>query len=447
MKNIIIFLFIFNSYADYECIESTIAEPPFYVSDEYKQGDKMYENLRSVKNPEKVDKFLPRSSVVRIDPTVYEYSDSENYRVPVEVISVPSEQAEIAAKGISERRDSRGNSQIKRFIHTVSGTKGLSRSQKGDVGFIHKKALKKIDDYVFVLKEDSPVFKTIGDIDPASVAISFELVNGKFAIERCCKEEAEETCFDRYKLNIINSEGMILKTGSYNVEGCDILSDSYPLPRETFSPVLSMIREMREFDDFKDFNVFDFETLPANNYWGRTQVAIRPEMTKFPFDKETGLGPYNSYHYTPDDYHNSDSYLHPASQCAFMSALKTFERACGDNPGCLVQVGDMYHHDSWEAHVSHDSGHCIDIRPMRNDKTSSFAEPLTFYSSSYSKERTKMLMDSLNEAGADVIIFNDKGIKTNYRVNQNVKGHNNHVHVCFKPTNKKVAKSCENIGE
>lgn len=451
MKTILkLYLFIsFHNFiyaSNYVCSDAEISEPPFYVSDEWKQGDKVYENLRNPKNPSKVDKYLPRDSIVKVDPELFDYSDDDSYRVPVQVLSVPDTSLEDSISGIKERVDPNGNPQKRRFKGMLSGINGLKRAGVKDLGFINKRSLRKLDGYSFILKEPAPVYKTMGNIDPATIALTFDSSNGKFKIKRCCLDDNEEKCYDKYKINTIDSEGKAIRSQYVNIEKCNFLEKLYPIENDKVLSILKVVKDLRGHDDFKDFTGIDLDLLPANNIWGKKVIEERPKMAKFPFDPKNGTGPYNSFHYSPDDYYNTDSYLHPTAQCAFMNALKKFSSKCdSSNPGCLVQIGDMYHHDNWGAHVGHDSGFCIDIRPMRNDKTSNFSEPTTYKAGIYSRERTEDLIESLMDSGATLLYFNDSKIKTSGIRRDSDGLHDNHIHVCFNPNDKNVASACNGL--
>lgn len=438
---VLILLLVSNSINanEYSCIQAQITEAPFYVSDEYKQGDRLYENLRSVDEPSKIEHYLPRETLVKVEPELFEYSDHPSYRLPIRVISTPSEKREESAKGVS------GRGQKKRFLHTMKGIKGLKRAEKGTEGFVHKKSLRKVSEYVFVLKGDAPLFKTPGNIDQYSMSLSFDMTDDLFNVERCCLKDDEETCFDKYKIKIKDSFGNEVANEYMHVDGCGMFDHVEPIRKDIADSVLPVLRKVRDQQGFWGHTVGDLELLSPHQTWKRSDSdEVRPTLSKFPLNSE-GLGPFNTYHYKPDDKLNSDAYLLPATQCAFLSALEEFNKNCDeDNPGCLVQIGNMYHHKNWNVHVSHWTGMCIDVRPLRTDVVGDYSNGLTYRSRAYSRERTTKFINALFKAGADPVIFNDRKIKASKRVLRDSKGiHDNHIHFCFKPNSKIVKQACD----
>ena len=421
------------------CESGEISDPPFFVSDEYRQGDRLYENLRNVEDQGKIDTYLPRETLVKIEPELFSYSDSPSYRVPIKVLSTPSQKREDSAIGVA------GRGQRKRFAATMRGTTGLKRAKKGSVGFIHKKSLRKVAKYVFVLQENAPLFKTPGNIDPYSVALSLAMEDGKFQVERCCYSD-KELCFDKYKVDLLDKDGEKVASKFINIGECGIFDHVHPLERNMMSKVLPILEKVRHQVGFKGYSIGDLEILsPHQNWKNGKPVKARPALVKFPLSSK-GLGPFNTYHYKPDDKKNSDAYLLPGTQCAFLKSLEKFQDKCdSDNPGCLVEIGNMYHHKSWNTHLSHWSGKCIDIRPLKTDKLEDYSNGLTFRSRAYSRKRTTDLINELFDAGAYVVFFNDRKIKAKKRISYDSKKiHDNHIHVCFNPAHKTTKAACEN---
>jgi len=427
------------SASEYRCIEAEITEAPFYVTDEFKQGDRLYENLRPVDAEAKIDEYLPRETLVKLEPELYDHSDHPSYRVPIEVLSTPDEKREKSALG------KKGKGQNRRFLHTMRGTGKLNRAKKGSKGFIHKKSLRRVSEYVFVLKADAPLFKTPGNIDPYSMSMSFAMDDGLFQVKRCCSVEDEEDCFDSYKIDFLDADGNRVASKFLNIEACGFFNHVEPVKKDVADYVLPVLRKMRDQAGFFGFTVGDLEILSPHQKWGsRRAEVIRPPLVKFPLNKK-GIGPFNTYHYKPDDSSNSDAYLLPETQCAFLNALEKFQDGCdSDNPGCLVQIGNMYHHKSWNVHLSHWTGMCVDVRPLRNDKPSDYTNGLTYKSRAYSRQRTRDFINALFDAGADPVIFNDRKIGAKKRVLTDTKGiHNNHIHFCFNPSRKAVKGACK----
>jgi len=180
------------------------------------------------------------------------------------------------------------------------------------------------------------------------------------------------------------------------------------------------------------------ELLPSKQNWRNGKpVVTRQEMIKVKIDDETGEGPFNSFHYRPDDKVSSDLYLKPNSHCAFLRVLEQHNKDC-TSMGCQVQFGDMYHSDSWGVHQGHDSGECIDIRPLR--KMDDGNSGLTYRHGRYDREKTKAFITLLKKAGARFTIFNDKQITG---LSRDASVHDDHIHVCFGENREKVQTTCQ----
>lgn len=159
-------------------------------------------------------------------------------------------------------------------------------------------------------------------------------------------------------------------------------------------------------------------------------------MVKVPLI-EGQQGPFGSYHYKPDDRVNSEAYLKPTSQCAFLEVLKKHQQQC-TSAGCQVHFGDAFHQDSWGVHGGHDSGECIDIRPFR--KSDNTDEGFSYKWGRYDRDKTKNFVALLKESGAKTIIFNDSKIPGLSRDSRGI--HDDHIHVCFGENTSKVQKTC-----
>ncbi|MGE4132451.1 MAG: hypothetical protein AB7F86_12485 [Bdellovibrionales bacterium] len=169
-------------------------------------------------------------------------------------------------------------------------------------------------------------------------------------------------------------------------------------------------------------------------------------LVQIPTRGENGnIGPCGTYHYSPggpaDDV--NDSYASPEAACAFMSLIQDWKKECpSTRSGCRIQWGDVSHKTirqyvkgRWP-HRSHNDGHCIDIRPLRKGAHEDSA--MFINSRSYDGKATKRLIALAKSKGASPILFNDSAAGGQYW-----DGHNNHLHICFKP-NSTTRRTCAN---
>lgn len=99
-----------------------------------------------------------------------------------------------------------------------------------------------------------------------------------------------------------------------------------------------------------------------------------------------------------------------------------------NHPSLPIGVGDISFEDgsAMPPHGSHTDGKDVDIRPLRKD---SEMRPVNISDSAYSRERTKILVESLlAHKNVQSILFNDDQIPgpTSYD------GHDDHLHVNMK---------------
>lgn len=165
-------------------------------------------------------------------------------------------------------------------------------------------------------------------------------------------------------------------------------------------------------------------------------------LLQIPLIGERGnIGPCGSHHYRPDRPVGIDAYASPVMACAFTSFLQDWKKTqcSGEEAGCRIAWGDISHRTQprFGGHVSHTDGHCVDLRPLRRG---AFADaPMTHRQSGYDAEKTRAMIQMLKEKGADVVLFNDRRAGGDYSP-----GHDNHVHVCFRP-NPKAIDTCQNF--
>ncbi|GAB4018070.1 MAG: hypothetical protein Fur0010_19070 [Bdellovibrio sp.] len=442
MKRMIIFIsilsFELNAVEDvtqvYRCEEIKTKKPPFYVSDEWRQGDKIWENFRDIKNSNKITHYIPRGSVVFSPPELYEGSNEPDHRVPVQVLSVPSikwEENILAARN-------RDASSIRRM---ATGTKDLDRAKIGTVGWIDKRSLRSAGDYIFHLTDEAPIFKGPNSRQfnkkPFRLAVN---AAGEFNVMRCCDQtqgSTEDRCFDQYKYQMLDNDLNLLDTTYMDLSRCNMANYLTPIGKDVARSLNSILKLLRQ--DHPDLTMNQLERLPAYQEWNGTNPrVIRDKMVKMKIDEETGQGPFGSYQYKPDDAVRSDAYLMTTSQCAFLQVLKKHQENCKE-VGCQVQFGNMYHHEAWGIHQSHDTVHCIDIRPFRKSDDVDFG--LEYKNTGrYDRSKTENFINLLKKAGATTIIFNDTKIKGVSRDSRGV--HDDHIHVCFDEVEPQVQNAC-----
>ncbi len=421
-----------NTQIPYVCQETTTPEAPFYISDEFRQGDLIWENFRDINNQNNKNQYIPKGSIVYTPQEFIEQMDESERRIPVKVLSVPSKETEDNIRNAKKRR-------YQSIASKVNTTGNRQRVESGSVGWIDKKSVRQASDFTFFVTKDSPLYKTKDGISLNDKPITLSMSNGKFDIERCCTPdtyEGEEQCFDRYKFIAQgqDSEDAHFYMNTDKLE-CGFFEDLTPIANRIVEPMKSILNILRA--ENPKAAIDEIELLPAYHNWGsgRPQLS-RVEMVKVPM-MDGREGPFGSYHYKPDDRVNSDAYLKPTSQCAFLEVLKKHQQQC-TTTGCSVQYGDAYHEDSWGVHSGHDSGECIDIRPFRKGDDTDAG--LSYKWGRYDRDKTKNFINLLKEAGARSIIFNDRRIPSLSRDSRGV--HDDHIHVCFGENQNKVQKAC-----
>ena len=427
---------ILPSAPEFLCNQQKLAVPPFYISDEYEQGDRIWENFRKFENDKIVDKYIPRGSIV-YTPEEMIGTEGSTVSVPVKILSVPSKENE---DRIRNSKSNRRNS-IEDKVADSKSLKGINRKRVkvNDIGWIGKASLKEAKNHTFMVTKDSPIYKS-----PAGTAISDKQItlsydDTGYDVLRCCTPDTFNgpiTCFDRYKFILQDLEGNDLESFYVKNLECSFIQNLAPISNTIITPIKSILNLMRV--ESPKFSIDELELLPSYQSWsGYTSRIKRSEMAKMPYDNETSQGPFGSYHYRPDDQQNSDAYMKPNSQCALLQVLKKHQESC-TTAGCQVQLGDMYHHDNWGSHESHDSGECVDIRPFRKNDDDNAGLSYT-QTSRYDREKTKSFIKLLRDSGARVIIFNDTQITA-----RRLENHNNHIHVCFGENRQKVKNTCKN---
>jgi hypothetical protein len=471
--------FTLNAYADEpgSCEVSSTEEPPFYVSDEYLQGDKVYENLRSIENEGGPKKYIPRGSIVYTPPELFDVQSSREYRVPVEVLST-SDSDLVRTLSKSKYYDSKQKRRYakKDLRAKVQGISGKERAKKGDRGFIDRRALRQAGKYTFIVKSDTAVFKSPNGsvLQDNNLRLKYNAKEKTYQVNRCCEENPDPDqdillCYQHHIYEMVSEDGEVVDSFSIN-PSCGIFKEVLPIPNSdihSIGKILSLTREAQVLEGpLSSLGVENLEIIPKKNSWSgsRLRNEMGLSLVKFPIDNKTRLGPYNSYHYNPDEGSkstiNSDIFIEPMAACTFMQVLKEYQKEC-KGAGCQVQFGDMYHPNSWMGHKSHGAKNCIDIRPQRK-KDDLQANGLKHGWGRYSQDKTESLIKLLVKAGGEPIYFNDPKILKKYqkkdyleeirpdvskwdwnRKPRKLGGHDNHIHVCFPKDSKDAKKACK----
>lgn len=454
--------------------------PPFFVTDTFGQEDLIYENFRSLGNEYNRTRYIPKGSIVHTPPEIYNKSAKNNYRVPIEVLSVPNSDI---AKTLADSRywgkindddpdEVAGWHPKSQLRDLVKGHEKVKKVELREQGYLDKRSLKPAGEYTFFVTKDSPVYRTPGGKLKTLVGDKLKLkmaVNSKgvkqYLVNRCCSkknpEDTELTCHNFYMFEAFDknnkSKGLIL---NHNLE-CTVMPHLRAIASEeegTFQSIANILKESAYIPG-----------IP-----GIQELALIPELTndtvskipktafiKLPMN-ELGEGPFNSYHYNADDKNNSDTLLKPVAACTFMQILKEFDKQCS-GPGCEVMFGDLYHENDWDNHNSHGDGTCVDIRYFRKNDDKRKNGGFVYTDARYDRVKTLKFVDILIKAGAEKIYSGDNTLLDSYS-NEKLKsllpigenpptknaetrpkswpGHKNHLHFCLPLESQKIQKTC-----
>jgi len=405
---ILLFIISSNSFSsEISCVPSTTSTPPFFISDTYKQGDRIYENLRSLEDRSVKTHYINKGSIVHVDQSIYQQTKRGQY-LPVEIISTPldSEQA-----GITDQTDRRN-----RFNYLKSGSNNLEHAKIGVKGFLNKKSLKPAGKYRFLLKEDSILYERINKEHLPNLNISLKMEGRRYQTNKCCYENngvSNLKCFDEYKYEIFQNNTKI-KELSLNNNSCTIFDSLSPMSKKDFDSINGILNTL-------NMVYGDLTVLPGYKVEHKT---VRPNLVKFPIKKLA-----NAYHYKSDDKASSDLFTLPSVGCVFSKAIKEFGTKCKTS-GCQVQIGDMYHNNTWGVHHRHDNAKCVDIRPFRLNEDLDYGITI-MDKHRYDSKKTCQFIKTMQKYGASYIDFGDTSCDAWALKNLTKGTHLDHLHVCF----------------
>lgn len=203
-----------------------------------------------------------------------------------------------------------------------------------------------------------------------------------------------------------------------------------PLKTEDVESLRKVQRTFRKIYS-QDINLADLEV----DYKGfirmpMTQETDTTKISSYSYDN-------NFVHYQGGDPLTSDTWGTANTLCAMMKLAAKWKNTCVGN-GCLLQMGDIsfatgasnYRNRNRDAlgHVSHFTGKCIDLRPIRKDNLLTGA---TVRDPKYDRKKTTQFIEFAQDKGADVVIFGDRKVtKTMDDVILDAE-HRDHVHICF----------------
>lgn len=170
-------------------------------------------------------------------------------------------------------------------------------------------------------------------------------------------------------------------------------------------------------------------------------------LVQMPADGNAGF--CGSHHYTPDRPPGVDAYAAPLTACSLVGLAQEWKKtACpNDNDGCRIAWGDISHGTKalFNGHREHTNGECVDIRPF--NKGSFRDAGRTVSSNDYDREKTTEFLKMAKKMGADVRFSDRKLMNENKDLDIAWGGssHANHIHVCFKASDKKVQQACNNL--
>lgn len=414
-------------------------------------------NYVSAKRTDNGDFYVPKRSLVLVskeyqkimDPKTGQFLKDKADWVPIKVLSTPPENTGLQKTTIAP-------------IKSIAKNPALqTQAKKEDVGFIKtadlEKSGKQGDDFVFIVKQDSELFKKLdsnADLkNLAPFALKFaKNKDGEYFMNKCCKlVDGNEKCFNNPIFQILNVRGSkvgVLAEKQFDLDCFSCISDFYsqivPIEKNNLDSIRSILSHpnlglptgsssIKKLASIIDLNFVDSR--------GLVQIPVKGEFV----NANTNLtGPFGSQHYIPEAT-NADIYMKPLSACGFMQILKAWEKS---GAGEKIIFGDASHayykeqakvpgmlptHNNhpWP-HTTHTQGECIDIATDKLNDTN-----------------LETFMKLVAKAGYNASqCFTDRRKISSKGICQFDSAHQKHTHICFpekvgNAVNNTLQKACQ----
>lgn len=259
--------------------------------------------------------------------------------------------------------------------------------------------------------------------------------------------------------------GRVTDTGQ-----CDALTYTFtdgPVPLDALAAVravapsvLAGVVTVREtYGDL--FGPIGLHRVPWTD-WGRVGLplsqlsaeAIEAEWTReslvTPEQRERAVvaeGPAYT-HFLGADAPGSDIWASPETVTHLLRLSRAWADTCGDAPGCRLSVGDLsWYNDTRPDPLGHKdhTGACVDVRLFRTDGSRYEAwwnrpDDRTG-ATAYDRDRTvAFLKAAYASAPVTEVFFNDPAVRAAVPGVKPLKGHDDHVHLCFAQDGARAAK-------
>lgn len=432
--------------------------PPFSISDSFgndgtfpvsgQRYEHNWDNFRQMEDSAGVIGFIPQRSIVRlINPEHKGYVEDASkkmdarvrsgkvIRLPVEIVSVP--------KNGGRQFVNRYKTELKKILKSDG-----SIVKEKMVGRIDSRSLQPAGKFTYLITKPTFLTQLAGlDATEAGRAKAVELVTQgdgsdiKYEARKCCLVGRDPKCVFRYRWRVLDDRLKEMSKFEVNpfsdkADECGIMDNLRPLDKTQAQPILEILKAAQStkpgatIDDLEFIDSMGLVRFPWEYNKDGDDIAIE--------------GPYNSSHYAPDGGQAMyDSFINATTGCAFTNVLREWNRKYPSSKD-EIQVGNMWHPKSWGTHKSHEQarghgaqGTCLDIRPL---STNSRRGGLNVNSGNYSRARSREFIQLMRKAGADPVYLNDSKIPES----SFMKGHSDHIHVCFNPSKKAVQNACQN---
>lgn len=445
-----------STVANEQCRSMRTTDIPFALESTKTRVGGAVRNFEDLKRENgSVIGIVPRNSIVKINTQPSFFARLNPWSmVDVTVLNVPGSQTATA------RNAARSPSEVGAAITGRVGAAVPPNTR----GFMAWSNLRPAGDcespsyncnQTFIVERDSPIMN-VGSktINLSGRAVRFDKNSGGYLVNRCCVNSSDSSwstflwslpgkvgetitsskpanCRDDYVYEVLKDD-MRTVQARFALNGqCDAFVGSLrPIPDNQVGAFANLVKMTQS--PMESLEVIDSRGLVKIPTTGSGDVR---------------QGPFGSVHYTPEMAADTpyDTFINPASACAFMRALQTHQQQCRGS-GCQIQWGNAFHEPAWGQHRSHGKTTCIDIRPLRKSNT---VGGLTYQQADYDREKTRAFLAILGRAGAESgqFFFNDPGVRGTGGVNP-LRGdggvHDNHIHVCFPPNSSTVQQTCDN---